>query len=191
MTPVTAIDTETGLADVYEPIPRLVSVAAAGALGRGLYHHTDPRARDVLAAARAQGGAVANAPEDGLAARRRWPELLGNVVAAYVHGRILDVLTRARMLDIALGRFEKKFDLGSVARRWCDLEVDKDDPWRRRYIELIDVPIEHWPEAARRYAQHDADATIAVFEAQERENASYSPTLLGTQLVHARAHLAL
>lgn len=190
--PVTAIDTETCRAnDVREPVPRLVSVAAAGALGRGLFHHTDPAARDVFAAALDHGITTANGPYDILGALRRWPELLGNVVAAYTHGRIFDVLTRAKLLDIAFGRWTKKYNLGAVAERATGLVVDKSDPWRLRYGELIEIPISAWPEGAVYYAQTDADATHATHVAQDVEAERYSPSPLLTQIVHARAHLAL
>jgi hypothetical protein len=190
--PVTAIDTETCLAnDVREPVPRLVSVAVAGALGRGLYHHADPAARDVFAAALDHGITTANGPFDILAAIRRWPELLGNVVQAYTHGRIFDVLTRAKLLDIALGRWAAKYNLGAVTERAVGMVVDKTDPWRLRYGELIDVPVAYWPEGARYYAQTDADATYATHVAQDAEAERYQPSPLLTQIVHARAHLAL
>lgn len=188
---ITALDTETVPPDVYEPVPRLVVVAIAGELGRGLYHHTDPRARDVAAACYDHGCTLAMGAFDALAILRRWPELLGNVVAAYARGGVFDVLTRAKLLDVALGRHVKKHGLGDVAARWGGVTLDKADPWRRRYGELLDVPVEHWPEAARHYAQADADGTLAAHHGQAREAAAYSPNPLSTEIVHVRAQLAL
>jgi hypothetical protein len=189
---VTAIDTETARAnDVREPVPRLVSIAAAGDLGRHLLHQSDPAARDLAAAAFDQGITGANLPFDVLVILRRWPELLGNVVAAYTRGDVFDVLTRARLLDIALARWNKKYGLDAVTERATGITVDKSDPWRLRYSELLEIPIVHWPEGARHYAQHDADATHATHEAQDLEARRYNPSPLLTQIVHARAHLAL
>jgi DNA polymerase-1 len=60
-----------------------------------------------------------------------------------------------------------KYDLGALARRRAKFEVDKDDPWRLRYGELADVPLDLWPPDARLYAERDAVATLLVYEGQE------------------------
>jgi hypothetical protein len=46
--------------------------------------------------------------------------------------------------------------------------------WRLRYGELIEVPIEDWPEGARTYPLEDARATLEVFLAQQ-VHADYMP----------------
>lgn len=98
---------------------------------------------------------------------------------AYSQGRVRDVLVRARLLNLAAGRFKfhrhsdgyserVDHDLKGVAKDTIGMRLDKsNDTWRLRYAELDDVPFSKWPKEAIGYAMLDAEVTGAVFEAQE------------------------
>lgn len=116
------------------------------------------------------------------------PRLIPLVFQALEADRITCTEIRAKLLDIAAGRFRKElrgrddgtvywapnnYDLGSLARRYAGIELDK-DTWRLRYGELIGIPIDQWPEGARTYPMQDALATELVWKAQEE----HAPFLL-------------
>lgn len=200
---VLALDTETTLATDDEPVPRLVSVAFCGAAPRcewcesvacecveptSLYVAHDPGLRERVVAAFRSGVALANAPFDVHVLLRQWPDLLPDVLDAYIGGRVHDVLTRAKLIEIAQGTHRKlgKYNLGAVALRYAGIELNKDDPYRLRYAALLGLPIEAWPDDAKRYALDDAVATYAVCDVQERE-----AWALGDAPRQARKHLAL
>lgn len=98
---------------------------------------------------------------------------------AYSQGRVRDVLVRARLLNLAAGRFKfhrhsdgyserVDHDLKGVAKDTIGMRLDKsNDTWRLRYAELDGVPFSKWPKEAIDYAMLDAEVTGAVFEEQE------------------------
>lgn len=106
---------------------------------------------------------------------------------AYSEGRVRDVLVRARLLNLAAGRFKfhrhsdgravrVAHDLAGVAHDTLGIRLDKfADTWRLRYSELDGVPFDKWPKEALSYAIRDAEITGMVFEAQEnwREHKLY------------------
>jgi len=170
---IVGLDTETGLASNAAPIPPLVSVAVCDGVRTDLIHHSDPAAPRVVAAAYAQGVAIMNAPFDGWVLAKWRPELLPLIVDAYHGGRVHDVGTREKMIDIAEGAHKQrgKYNLGAISARRAGLAIDKSDPWRTRYIELINTPIASWPADAQRYAAWDAYAHWACFHAQAQHDA--------------------
>lgn len=112
------------------------------------------------------------------ARRERCQNLLPAVFAAYDAERITDTMIRQKLLDIAAGcyrgrlhgdgRFQKyNYDLGSVGRRAAGVHVDKNDPYRLRYGEFRDLPLDQWEPGALSYPLGDAQATLAIFSAQE------------------------
>lgn len=123
--------------------------------------------------------------------------LVPKVFQAYDENRITDTMLRQKLADIGRGRYRGfyngpvwiplSYDLGDVGRRH-GLKVDKEDPWRLRYGELIDVPLASWPEEAIAYALRDAEATWAAFEGQEER---YGEELLVDQFNQARKFWAL
>lgn len=112
----------------------------------------------------------------------------------YELGRIRDTSIRERLLDIRNGTLSTEkgaYSLATLANKYCGVKLDKaDDGWRMRYHELVDVPIEEWPERARKYALEDAKYTLEVYKAQERalESSPFSP---GEEERQVRAHWAL
>lgn len=183
-----ALDTETTLFSNSEPVPRLVSVAMASPAGVSLWpaHRVDWSA---VEAALAEGVIMANAPFDVTVLLRARPELLPAVLDAYEGDRVYDVITRDKMLDAAEGVREpgRRYNLGALAERRAGLQVDKSDPWRKRYAELLGLELEAWPDEARRYALHDAVATYAVWAAQERD----AGDVFRNAGLQARGHLCL
>jgi DNA polymerase-1 len=101
----------------------------------------------------------------------QWPSLTELVFKAYDENRVTCTEVRQRLIDIARGRErgEKKlpYDLGSCSERAGGPLLDKNDPWRTRYGTLMDVPVVDWPAEALSYALKDAEATRAVWHAQE------------------------
>lgn len=194
----TAIDTETTLAGNREPIPRLACVTFANELGVEILHASDPRLFAYVAGALAGGAIFANAPFDLFVLwRHLGPAIWPHIRAALEAGRIADVLTREKYLDIAAGQHRKlgPYNLGAVAQRRAGLVVNKADPWRRRYGALVDVPIAQWPDGALTYAQWDAWSTWRVWQEQERARHAVVHNVVRDLLVDApacaRAHVAL
>lgn len=146
-----------------------------------------------------------------------WPRLLPKIFRALREGRVKDTMLRAKLADIARGRYRLlQYDLGSLAHRY-GLEVDKNDPWRRRYGLLDGVPLADWAELvvtvaadekdvdaefapevgapltlrgadALRYAWHDVTATRAVYLGQAQ---NYDAALLVDEDAQVRKFFAL
>ena len=106
-------------------------------------------------------------------------ELLGAWIKAYEADRVTDVLLRQKLLDLAAGCYrreqlangawiEHRYALDDVAWRLCRMRLNKDSPWRLRYAELQDVPLDQWPLDARQYALDDAAATACAWYRQEQ-----------------------
>ena len=59
--------------------------------------------------------------------------------------------------------------LGMLSSRWCGVDLNKDDPWRLRYGELLGLTVEEWEDvdpAAWRYALADPIATLMLYQEQ-------------------------
>lgn len=192
-----AIDTETELSTMHEPVPRLVSAAIAYGDTRRCILRTHHDAAGELAQALelAMAGQAllvfANAPFDLNVIGRYLDRAPGWHLPLYEAQTIRDVLTRDRMLSVAYGEFLREFDLGTVADRRAGIRLGKDDPWRKRYGELYDARIEDWPADARRYAIRDAAATLRVYEEQEKLRHDGHQDVLADEARQAFAHFAL
>lgn len=167
---ITALDTEFIPATNAEPISRLVSVAVFSE-GQPVSVHAqhEPSLRDLVAWVFEQGVVLHNAPSDVFVILRRWPELLPVIVSAYESGNVFDTMTREKLIDIAEGQHFRrgKYDLEGVAQRRAGYEVNKDDPWRRRYGELLGLEVKDWPLEAYSYAADDPVAAYKVWANQE------------------------
>ena len=102
-----------------------------------------------------------------------FPALTQKIWAAYESGHVQCTKLRERLLDIAKGegwkRQPNRFSLDTLTADRTDMQLDKDNPWRVRFSELEDKPLNEWPPEAVAYAKDDARATKAVYEAQEIE----------------------
>lgn len=115
-------------------------------------------------------------------------ELIELVFRALDDDRIVDTMQRQMLADIGRGIFRlKDYDLGATAARH-GFVVDKTDPWRLKYGTLMHVPLDEWPNDAKRYALDDATATAYAYVGQETR---YDPALLVQQYERARAQWAL
>jgi hypothetical protein len=125
----------------------------------------------------------ANTPFDVLvsvfAAGDDWHAMLRLWVEAYESGRVRDVLTRQKLLDLAAGRYRGepnrkgvwipyRYNLDTVARRNTDFRLAKDNPWRLSFAELDGLAPSEYPPEAYGYALEDSLATLGAFQGQER-----------------------
>jgi DNA polymerase I-like protein with 3'-5' exonuclease and polymerase domains len=130
-----------------------------------------------------------------------YPDLWDLVWVAYQGNAITCTAIRERLLDIAVGEFrfhveedqDKKhdYDLASLAKRRFGNELNKDeDSWRKRFVELENVPLNNWPTEAIIYCKADAKSTYELFQDQElrARNLGYD---LPTQYDDVRADFAL
>lgn len=121
----------------------------------------------------------------------KFPHYLPAIFKLFEDGRVRDTLLRQKLIDIAMGIFrgyheeptkediEKGYekgswvtllyDLDSVHARYTKKRLDK-DTWRLKYGLLRNVPIDQWPEGARKYPIEDSEATWTVFWEQDRIN---------------------
>lgn len=182
-----AADTETTPISEAEPIPQLVSLGLRSPGFRQLYVAHDPACREATIALLHHDSVWAGPVFDMLVLLRAWPDLWPLVEKAYDEGRIHDVQIRQRLLDIAHGDFHAglKYGLKTLAPRY-GLHVDKDDPWRLRYGELLGLPLEAWPADARSYAETDLDVTWDIYAAQATEE-----SLIRDEGNQCRGHFAL
>ena len=110
---------------------------------------------------------------------RRFPEYVPQLIALYDSDRIHDVQIIERLRDISRGQLElpieqpngkkktKSYSLSALYAAYGYGALDKsEDTWRLRYGELLDVPLDQWPRAARDYAELDAVATLRVYQSQ-------------------------
>lgn len=112
-----------------------------------------------------------NAAFDTTVLCAEFPDLIPLIFEAYRADRILCTQMADTLIEIAHGSFgpASRFDLAScLRRRDSTVFVDKSDPWRLRYSELIDTPVSEWPSDAIRYAAQDAYAVTRLFMAQSQ-----------------------
>jgi hypothetical protein len=105
-----------------------------------------------------------------------YPELFPIIFEAYASGNVQCTRTRERLIDMARGRTGPQTRQRSyysmdtiIERRRLEIKVDKNNPWRLRYAELENVPLEDWPQDAIDYAKKDPMATLAIYENQHKD----------------------
>jgi DNA polymerase-1 len=109
-----------------------------------------------------------------------YPDLMPLVFQAYADGRVSDTKIYQQLIDIARGEFNKiGYSLADLGSRWLgkDRSEEKQDPsaWRYNYQKLDGVPLDQWPEEAKRYALTDAEDTLAII-LRQREKHRQLPT---------------
>lgn len=101
------------------------------------------------------------------------PRLGPKIWATYDAGAVNDTRIREQLLDIHDGvlRFwqptpgvlkAKNYSLGHVVLNRFKHELDK-TTWRTGYSQFANVPLDQWPEGAKRYAIDDAVWTLRLF----------------------------
>ena len=184
-----AFDTETFLIEPGNLAPDLVCISyAVEDLGVRLEHAINGssvfRALADCALAKNEPLIGANVAFDMGVMLAHDPSLSDRIWALYDRGLVRDVLMRQKMIDIAMGcyrgfrkdengkTYKIEYGLADLMKRHFGHELAKgEDTWRLRYSELYEVPLCDWPKDARQYAEDDAVATMAVYQAQETEAA--------------------
>lgn len=129
-----------------------------------------------------------------------WPHFMPLIFDALMEGRIHDVLTRQKLIDISRGCYRSvyrkhqgklrqlNYNLNDLWLRYTGRELDK-DTWRLRYAELEPAPVHMWPRDAQGYALKDAESPQTIFHEQARKY----PTMnnLWDEPAQMRAHWAL
>lgn len=111
----------------------------------------------------------------------QWPDLVPAIFEKYERDEITDTIVRQKLIDIAKGERKYRFKKGKWYKPSYNMEdlvfwhfkkrvAKGEDTWRKRYGELIDTPVEDWPEAAISYAVKDAEWTYLLWEKQEEIN---------------------
>jgi DNA polymerase-1 len=175
-----ALDCETELIRPGLLAPPLVCVGVADAMDSyELFHHTEARA-PIVALLESEALLVGdNVAFDFCVFAAKWPDLLPLIFEVYEADRVSDTEIREKLNHIAMGVYrgfdrndgdwEKlNYSLADLARRHLGIELEKGG-WQLRFGELMDVPVDWWPEEARDYAIGDAVATLGVWQKQEQD----------------------
>ncbi len=184
-----AIDTETVHAGtVSEPVPALVCVAQYHPSEGGTLEAAHRVDWHRVAETYRRGAVLANSPFDAFVFRRAGPDWLWQAILdAYERGSVFDVNTAEKMIAAATGRKVYRVNLGVV----CDhygIPVDKDDPVRKRYREVLGMEVENYPHEFAHYAMNDP---VATWRAKEAQVMSAPPGCLDTLPVQTQGHIAL
>lgn len=100
--------------------------------------------------------------------------LLPLVFHAYEKERIHDTKIREKLLALSEGTMRwggdedkpkrSSFALADLVEKYIRKKLPKgEDTWRLRYDQLVDVPLDQWPEDAKQYALDDAQYTWKVY----------------------------
>lgn len=174
-----AVDNETFLIQPGTPHPKMVCLSIAIDTDEAeVIHRNDPlcerRIREALDACFYHGAYLvgANIAFDLGVWVNEWPDLERPVWRLYDEGRVIDVLLRQKLHDIAEGDYryhydheqgklvQVKYNLETVARlTGYPTPLDK-DTWRLRYGELYPLPVGEWPQGAIDYSAHDSRAAL-------------------------------
>lgn len=186
------VDTETCLIEPGLLAPPLVCLTWATPPGpeqqSGILRWDDPQVVQFFEQALASRTLLvgANIAYDTAVACAQYPELIVTIFGLYDADCIRDVQLDQKLIDIANGELmgvveiddltgeeefvSHKYSLAALSERLLGVFMPKEDTWRLRYSELRDVPLEQWPEDARRYAINDAIAHANVFAKQQEEH---------------------
>lgn len=133
----------------------------------------------------------------GIGSSQRGHKLMQAWVKAYDADRVGDILVRQKLLDLARGcyKYERgnddqtigfnEYSLDGLSTRLCNIQLNKETEWRRRYHELRFVQIPQWPTEARDYACDDPKATGCVWLAQWKPSARISENFPGLGVADA------
>jgi len=129
------------------------------------------------------------------------PELADLIWLLYTTGRVRCTRVREKLLDIAEGthggewdakgekKIKKTYDLADIVARKFGRKRDK-KTWRTGYAELLETPLDQWPQGAIDYAVDDATDTLELYNHQE-DRAYNMRYLLPDQDSQTRADLGL
>jgi DNA polymerase I len=199
-----AWDTETEAIREVRLAPPLACVTFSDGERSELIHHADPAAKRCVQWLLEQETTLANAPFDLAVVWAYFPDLRDLVWEAVYSGRIHDVLMRQKLLDLGAGCYRRTYrrlpgeekttllgySLSDTHARYYKVRMEK-DTWRLRYGELRGLPLEQWPEGARRYATYDAEVTARIYDLQSVEAQRTTKHNLHNEIAQVQAHFAL
>lgn len=155
------VDTETFLSAPGVQVPKLVCLTYADQTDVGIVHHSD-REKLVSIIKRALTSSGVNGFHIAYDLAVLWayaPELGPLIWEAYDKSLVSDTMIREQLLTLAAGgTLKQKWNLGAVSMRALGRDVEKDGVWRKGYSELFNIPLDQWPDGAKRYAIDDAIA---------------------------------
>lgn len=134
-----------------------------------------------------------------------FPELMTPIFDHLLNDGFQDAMLRQKMVDIAYGKYstnskpkfwrppgadrpkQVRYNLSDMHHYLCGSPLEKDE-WRMRYAEFHDLPIDQWPEGAKRYAIDDAHATVHVHAKQDEK---YEEEIFIDEFRQVRGHFGL
>lgn len=199
-----AFDTETSLIREAKLAPELACLTFSDGEQSELLHWRDPGIQDCFAWLLGQPTTTANGPYDLAVSWAAFPDLRDLIWEAVGAGRVHDVQTRQKLLDLGAGCYRRvyrrlpgedkttllRYNLSDLHARYYKVRMEKDE-WRLRYGELRELPLEQWPEGARRYATYDAETTSRIHDLQDEEARLTPKHNLWDEPYQVRAHWAL
>lgn len=172
-----SFDTETALIRPVKLAPELACITYSDGDQSNIVHWTDSYKTAVWLLE--QEVTTANGSYDLAVVWAQHPDLRDLIFEGLVAGRYHDVQTRQKLMDIGAGKYRRVFrrfpgeekarmlnySLSDLHARYYGVFMEKDE-WRLRYGELRHLPLDQWPEGARRYAVYDAVATARIHDLQ-------------------------
>lgn len=166
-----AYDVETAAIEATE-IPQLALATVCGDAGSAYFIHPGDLPRFILKHAQAYWCAhnavfdfwctASHLQSDPQALAAWWDVAGGSRLYCTMMGDALIRLARIDAEPIAR-------DLGRVASEYCGLQLDKSDPYRLRYGELIGLPSSAWPQTEPGFWTYAAADPIATLQVAQRQ----------------------
>jgi DNA polymerase-1 len=197
-----AWDTETGLIAEAKLAPPLACITYSDGVNADIVHWKD--GYDCAEWLLKQETTTANGPYDLAVVWAQYPGLRDLVWDAVVNGRVHDVQTRQKLIDVGAGKLlrifkrlpdaEKvtllRYNLSDLHARYFGTKMEKDE-YRLTYGHWRDFPLSEWPEGAIRYALNDAVVTSRVHQLQDQEAALNAKHNLWDEAAQVRSHFSL
>lgn len=114
-----------------------------------------------------------------------FPSFIPIIFQALENERVSCTIIREKLLVLATtgdleflempdgSKIKAKWDMATLVKKYfgVDLSADKtdNDAWRTNYAAFDGVPVEQWPEGARKYATDDAVWVVAIWKMQEEQ----------------------
>jgi len=173
MVKLIAIDFETYLISAEEVIPRPVCLSWADDLNTGLVA-TKTEMETVLKNYLEDDNVVIiahNAEFEGNVIDKHFPNLQSALYKKFLDGKF----TCTKVYEQHISNIEQRglhsFALDSLVKKYFKLDISEDkknpDAWRLRYHELDGIPVDEWPEEAKRYAIDDSKWALKIYKLQQ------------------------